>query len=278
MGRARLIYLLLEKKDMKKLLALGLAFLISFCSCLNTESETSINANGSGKFVAAIDLSEMMKMMAGKNAKAEEFVIDTVIHMKFYSDTASFLTAEQKRLVKDMQLKILMDVRDLDALKFRVSILTSFASLDDFNALNDFMKQASYDQLFDKAMKLPVFDDAKESDEEGKKSNDNIFATAFPAFYRCTYSKGAIQCRLDAAKKAEVMKELSAMGFDPQGEMESKMFAAASFTNKLVLPAKPTKIEGSSWKQGASANELVQTGNLFDLYSNPEKYEYNILY
>ena len=140
------------------------------------------------------------------------------------------------------------------------------------------MQQKEYDALFDKAIDIPMFSDKNKEEDETKNENDNIFASLFPAFYDCDYKKSSIICKLNKAKYAESREELKKMEFDLEGELESKMFAGATFSNKITLPRKPGKVEGSSLKPGAAATELVQDGNLLDLYKHPEKYEYSIQY
>lgn len=264
-------------QTMRKFITLTLCCAILLSACIETGSTTTINNDGSGNMVAKVDLSEMMKMMAGSKRQEERFLLDTLVSFRDYSDTASWLSARQKQLLKEMKLKILMDARNGEDLKFEVSIMSPFKSLADFNELNELMKQKEYDAVFDKAMDLPMFSNPNK-DPEGKKQNDNIFASVFPVFYKYTYTKGAIVCSFDKARHQQAVEDLAKSDFDLNGELESKMFGGATFTNRIVLPGKATRIDGSSLKQGAVANELVQTGNILDLYRNPEKYEYNIQY
>ena len=262
---------------MKKILALGICFLWILPACINTVSTTSIKDDGSGSMVATVDLSEMLRMMAGKNKEGENFSLDTLINFHHFSDTASFLNARQKQLLKDMTLNIVMDARNVEDLKFSVSIRSVFKSLDDFNALNEFMKQKEYDAIFDKAMDLPMFA-GPQGGPGAKKENDNIFSSIFPSFFSCTYSKNAINCIVDKERYKLDVADLEKSGIDFNGSMEAKMFGPATFTNRIILPRKATITKGTSWKEGQAANELVQTGNILDLYKNPENYEYQIKY
>jgi hypothetical protein len=259
---------------MRKLIVAVIICAVALAACVNSETDTTINADGSGKMVATVDLSEMMKMMAGQK-KGEDFALDTVIALRSFSDTAKSLTARQKELVRDMTIAIVMDVRDIEKLKFKVGVTAPFKSLQDFNELNAFMKQKEYDAIFDNAMKLPMFDN---KEKEGGNENDNIFASVFPSFYNCQYTANSINCKLDKAGYDEALQELSKSDFDINGEMENQMLGEATFTNKITLPRAPKNITGTSWKKGSTANELVQTGKLLDLYKSPEKYEYSIQY
>jgi len=264
---------------MKKVLLILIASLVVLSACLNSETNTTINADGSGKMTAMIDFSELMKMMASSNKnQGEDFVLDTTINMRTFSDTAKSISAYHKSLIRDMQFKLLMDVRDVEKLKFHVTIISPFKTLDDFNALNELMRDKEFDAIFDKAMEMPDLSGQNKEDDGSSKESDNIFASVFPAFYKCVYSKKSIVCKTDTAKYRETIEGLKKMDMDINGEMEGKMLEAAVFTNTLNLPRNPGKITGDSWKKGKTDRELVQSGNYLDLYKNPGKYEYSIQY
>src|SRR5688500_7267545 len=122
---------------MKKLTLLWIFCTLILSACLDSETKTSINADGSGYMTATVDLSELMKMMAGNEKEGGDFVMDTTINIKSYSDTSTKLSGYHKALVRDMKIKLLMDTRDVSQLKFKVAIDAPFKSLEDFNALNE---------------------------------------------------------------------------------------------------------------------------------------------
>lgn len=257
-------------------------FVLIFCcavgisSCLETKTNTTINENGSGKMQATIDVSEGMEMlMKGKKpGPAEQVFMDTTITIRTYSDTATILNSRQKDLLREMAIKFLMDFRD-GKTAFVVSIETPFKTLADLNDLNELMKQPEYDIVFDKAFKIPMFND---KDEAAGNMNDNLFGSVFPGFYQCNYKKGSISCEVDTAAYRQTLADLGKMEFDLNGEMETKVFGASKFTNTLVLPAKPKGITGNSWKQGDKENVLVQQGTLLEIYKNPGDFSYTIQY
>lgn len=263
---------------MKKLLFSLLSFCLLLTACLETTTHTAIRENGSGSMVATVDLGTMMTMMAGNKSKTETFSFDTVMYIRNHSDTSKLLTDYQKKLMKDMFVKVKMSLEEGKEPAFVVSINAPFESLEDFNALNELMKKKEYDQVFDKAMEIPMFSDKNKKEAGSGGDNDNLFTSIFPSFYNCVYSKNSVVCKLDEARHKQTLEELKKSEFDINGEMEAKMFGSAIFTNTLTLPSKPKKIEGDSWKPGSSDKDLVQTGNLLDLYKQPEKYAYSIQY
>lgn len=259
---------------MKKYLA-AFAFCITMLSsCLETITNTTINANGSGQLSFSMDMSEAMNM-ASAGKKGENIVVDTTIHMRDHSDTSSLLTPRQKELLRDMTIKTKIDFRDTKNVLFKISLAAPFKSLKDFNELNELMRKNEYDQVFDKAFKLPMFDDEKKEGE--KTDNDNIFGSVVPAFYKCDYKPGSINCQFDSITYSKSVDQLTTMGMSLDGEKEEQMLGAIKFMNIITLPSKPKKIEGD-WKPGVTENVLVQKGNLFDIYTNPRKYVYKIQY
>ena len=261
---------------MRRSIILLAACSLVLTACLESETKTTINSDGSGIMTATVDFSEMMKMMAGNQMQGENFVLDTTINIKNHSDTSGKISAYHKSLIRDMKLKILMDAREISQLKFKVTIISPFKSLEDFNALNKLLRQNEFDKIFDNAMSIPELA-GKEKEDGSSNESDNIFSTMFPAFYNCVYSRNSIVCTTDTAKHSETLQGLASMDMDINGEMEAKMLESAIFTNTLVLPRKVIKITGDSWKK-TTEKELVQTGNYLDLYKNPGKYEYSIQY
>jgi len=276
-------YLCPKHAIMRKLFVLASVTLLLLTACLETESHTVINEDGSGKMEIMIDLSGMMQMMANEENKPEDFLIDTTVQVRSFSDTASSLTAYEKELLRGMEMRIFMDARDLSGVQFKVGLAAPFRSLDDFNALNALMRKKEFDQVFDKAMEIPALsptgkDEEEEKGEKGEKDDDNILSMVFPDYFSCHYGSNAIECKLDSVRYKATLAAMKESDIDVNGELETAMFSEAVFTNRLTLPSKVKKMEGESWKKGNGDNELVQTGNVLDLYKNPQKYVYSIHY
>lgn len=257
---------------MKQVCILLLAGCLFLSSCFETLSDTSINSDGSGKMITVVDLSGVMQMMAGQK-KSEDVKVDTTIYLRTFSDTSSLLNDYQKKLVRDMTLGIIMEMSGNAEPKFKITMTAPFKSLDDFNALNDMMKEKKYDPVFNKAMKFPGL-----SDKEDEESGNNSFESMLPGFYNCHYSKNSIVCKMDSAVYKQKIDELKKMEMDIESEMAANLFSTAKFSNKITLPRKPKKVEGGIASDGSAGNVLVQSGNILELYRNPGKYEYRIEY
>jgi hypothetical protein len=246
-------------------------------SCIETGTNTVIEKDGSGMMVASVDFSSMLKMMLEGKDKGEQFKFDTTIYIRNHSDTSSLLTDEQKDLLREMFIKVNMDVGGVKQLKFMISIVTVFKSQEDLTALGELMKKKEYDIVFDKAMKIPMLM-GKENKDESSIENGNLFTSVFPDFFHCEYKKNSIVCTLDTAMHRRSLQELAKGEFDINGGETEQMFASATFTNMITLPSDVKEIKGSSMKKNKADNMLVQTGSLLDLYKHPENYEYRIQY
>jgi hypothetical protein len=264
---------------MKRVFAVILGCVVLVSSCLETSTNTTIKEDGSGIRVAIVDMSKAMEMaMQGKKPEPnDQLYMDTAIQMRNHSDTASVLNARQKDLLRGMVIRFRMDFRDAQKTAFTVAIEAPFKNLDDLNELNTLVTQKEYDIVFDRAFKIPMFDD-KDKDGSIGSTSDNLFGSVFPAFFKCNYTRGKISCEVDSVAYGEALGQLRAMEFDLNGEMESKMFGASTFTNTLLLPSAPKNISGGSWKKGSNDNMVVQGGTLLEIYKEPGKFTYTIQY
>ncbi len=174
---------------MKKILILLLLPVLAFTGCLETEQTTTINADGSGNYIATIDLGKLMqvfkitaqmKKAQDSNAKEEPpLVRDTLIYFRDYSDTSAAFTPKEKELLREMTLNVKMD-SESDV--FRVKISSPFKKLADFDQLTKLTTRKEFDKVFDKAMELPGLTDEKTKAESGSGAmeNDNIFDVIAP--------------------------------------------------------------------------------------------------
>lgn len=261
---------------MKRIFVMIACCVVLLSSCLETSTSTTINADGSGSKVSIIDISKAMKMALQDKQLGEKdkLYVDTIIQLRNHSDTASILNARQKELLRGTVVRFKIDFRELEKLAFTIAIESPFNTLKDLNELNKLVTTKEYDVVFDKAFTIPMFED----NGAGGSTNDNLFGSVFPAFFKCDYTKGKITCEVDSTAFGEVLSQLTAMEFDLNGEMESKMFGGSTFRNVLVLPSAPKSIEGNTWKKGEKDNVLVQEGTLLQLYKEPGNFIYTIKY
>lgn len=258
---------------MKPLLLLALASMLIITGCIDTESTTTINKDGSGSLRSTIDMGKMITMMmAGKDASGEKNEAkDTTIYLRSTVDTSTALSARQKELLRDMSIQVNMDVK---ATLFKLSIIAPFKKIDDLQELNELMAKKEFDDLFDKATKQSGLGKGEE-EEPGK--NDNMFGSLFPDFYDCNYTQGKINCSLNKEKYDLRMADMKNHDMDMEDEIMEKMFGEATFTNRIVLPSKARSVNATTLKK-VSETEYVQKGSLLELFRTPEKFVYTIEY
>src|SRR5690349_17255885 len=102
---------------MKKIVySLLVIFLLAGCYEIN--EEITIDKNGSGTYVTKMDMGAMLQMiqnMAGEDELAKngmDRVIDTLIQLKSVMDTAQNVTPQQKRLYRDGQMRLQLNLKE----------------------------------------------------------------------------------------------------------------------------------------------------------------------
>ena len=258
---------------MKKFILPIFICVCTLSSCLETVIETSIEKDGSGHFVFLLDMREAIQQKVGESP-GEDFKVDTTIYMRNYSDTAQTLTANQKALLREMEIRVNVDFRSVENLEFKFSFHVPFKSMSDLDELDHLIKQKEFDQLFDKANRIPGLDD--DTKDDGGQENDNIIALVSPAFLDCKYQPGNINCRLDSLEYRKSLELFRSTGMNMEGENEQKLMSTIRIIRKITLPSKPKKLVGKTLLAGTKENELVQTTSLYELYKNPGSFAYSV--
>lgn len=267
---------------MRKLLLLGIVACLGLVACIETESNTTVNADGSGNIVSVVDMSQMMDFLTSQKSDSEDkevVKLDSVIHFKAISDTAKGFTARQKQLLEPLQLRMQVN-SETNQMRFTIS--APFKKMEDVQELNELLASNQFDKYFDQAFQLAGLDDKKEEGAEEDKPNDssNIFGSLFPDYFVCQYKKGLIVCKTDPKKVEEFRKRWKSNEEEDEEDESARkmMMEMISFTNRIVIPVNAKEVKGETMEEGSSKKEWIQKGSLFDLIENPVKYEYSITY
>lgn len=118
-----------------------------FTGCVETTEELTIAADGTGTYQVGMDMSglfdlmDAMKAMDTEGAAVEKKKekLDTVMAMRDFADTASHLTAEQKRLLQNASMKMKMDE---EAKQFKMDMHFPFAKIGDVEKLIQFSQSS----------------------------------------------------------------------------------------------------------------------------------------
>src|SRR5687768_13754117 len=123
---------------MKKILLLLIVASICLFGCLNSEEDITINADGSGIYQNAMDMSglfDMLDMIAAMDTsqnnqlkKISDKDIDSIFLFKSFIDTVTTLTADQKKLFEKATMRMNINQKEK---KFKMTMSYPFAKLDD---------------------------------------------------------------------------------------------------------------------------------------------------
>jgi hypothetical protein len=91
---------------------------LAFASCVDTREELEIKSNGSGTLALKTDLSKMLEMVKGfggdsamtKDGMDKPF--DTTMLMKDYIDTVKDMPAEQKEVLRNGKVHVIMNMKE----------------------------------------------------------------------------------------------------------------------------------------------------------------------
>jgi hypothetical protein len=271
---------------MKSVFRLCILLSLLFTGCLETEQTTTINADGSGTYHAVLNMGKLIQVfkLAAQMKNEEDSTVtqnlrlmkDTLIYVRSYSDTSSTLSLKEKELMKDMTLSLKIDSEN-DV--FEVQTNCPFSSLANLDLLTKLMAGKEFDKVFDKAMKRHDLTGEGDKNEPALPGFeiDNIFDLLYPDIFDCRHQSGNIVCRVNAIKHQAALRKMKKIGMNLLGTENSKMLDQITFSNHYVLPAKAKLLTGVRLKNTGS-NKYTQSGNLYDLYKNPKKYEYAIKY
>ncbi|NCT75278.1 MAG: hypothetical protein GXC78_12145 [Chitinophagaceae bacterium] len=262
---------------MRKNLIYCVLITLLLIGCIETETTTTIEKDGSGQLEAVVDMGQMIQMlksMKQSEAAEEEVKVDSTIRFSSFTDTSTSLTTRQKELLRNITLGLKINSDDNI---FRFKILAPFKNTEELQEINQIMSSKEFDQVFDKAMSNTELGKSEGDQPESKRENDNIFGSIFPDYFTCNYSKGLISCVLNKEKYDAAMAEMKKT-LDLEDEMAQSMFGSSSFVNRIKLPNKAKEIKGSSLTASSDGLVLEQKGSLLDIYQHPEKYVYTVRY
>lgn len=270
---------------MKKLTALlFVAITLLFTSCLEMGDSTTINSDGSGIFVCSADLSGVVKMAFEKEKNSSDnkpfqnvTKIDTTVYLRDIVREMDW-PEENKRLVKEMMLKVQFDMINHDNPVFKFSLTSSFGKPGDLTAMAALIRNLEFSPVIEKAFTaIPTL--------EEKDMNDfgSMTQFLFRSMYKTTYRQGSIESALDTTSNLYTSLELGKpeMREALKEKIETEdmqMMKACNFTTFITLPAAPKEIKGAALTKGNNDKQLVLKGNILEMIKDPQQYEYSISY
>ena len=238
----------------------GLVFFLA--GCLETTQEVTINTDGAGQYSTTNDMSAilaMAKSMGGDDTeKMNEMKVDTVINLDILVDSIPSLTADEKTLMKNGQIKMKIDFAEEKGV---YSIHFPFSSLSEINKLNKLSNK-----LLGETMKKQMSGDSPVGDMPAASSMDDYFEVS--------YKNGQIKKKLDKDKYAGVGSDEYLNGMKEASQMGMPM------SNTLVynLPRPAKKVEGKNVTLSDDRMKVTVKSSLDEFFDQAENLEFEIEY
>jgi hypothetical protein len=254
---------------MKQLFVFFACFL--FTSCIEVNEEIVINKNGSGSLSVNTDMGQMLEMLqsfmgADELAKGEfSQPRDTTILMKTVLDTATNMSAENKALLREGSMHLVMNMQQK---KFSMNMNFPFKHIQDLPKIYENMGSGAegMGNLF-KGME-PANDNAAMPAPKMKQP---------ASFYDIEASKGTVVRRLNKAKYALALDDSMMKQIKQMGEMGSA-FGEMKMNTTLKLPKRVKKLTGSKAELSSDKKTVILKASFLQMLEHPEDFEFTVKY
>lgn len=259
------------------------AIAFSLTSCLETGDSTTINKDGSGMVAYSVDMSGGIKMAfekanGGNNRPFKEVTkIDTTVYLRDIVREMEW-AEENKRLVKEMMVKVQFDFIDPESPQFKFSVVSSFGKLEDLNAMIGLIRNNDFAPAIERAFTVIPTIEKKDMEDFGE-----MMPFLFRGMYKTNYQQGRIDCSLDT--NSNVYKELALGKPDLREAIEAKpehqdlqLMKGWNFSSVITLPVASKEIKGAAITKGTNDRQIVLKGNMLEMLKDPQQYEYSISY
>jgi hypothetical protein len=256
---------------MKYIFTLVGMFLLAGCFEINEDID--VKPGGSGVYAVHTNMSQLLQAMQsylGKEEMDKQMPtrnIDTTVMMKTLLDTASNISAENKALIKDGSVHLLLNIQQKE---FNSDIVIPFKSLSDLQKLYNSMNNQSlgFTQLF-KGM-------AGKPDTAGSSSNGNGMPdmNQFNAIYDFTSRDGYLSRKLNQEK----WKALQQTSQYAQMKDAGNMGISIPYTLTITVPRPVKKVDNDLAKIFPDRKKVIIQYNLIEVFDHPEKFEYTVTY
>jgi hypothetical protein len=258
---------------MKKILcALLLSCIFLFTACIETTSETSIDAKGGGKLSVVMDMGklfDLMKMVGKDPAETMkgETSKDSVFNFKdkiaeIEKDQGRPLTADEKALIDKTTGRVEMN---LEKKMMRITINSEFTKLSQLSMFQEIQKMA---------MNKPPMDDEKAEGEQAEKAME--FAEKPSKAMSFNAKDGLIENVYDKTKYEMSPEDEAALG---QIDQVKPMLGDMPMTLVYKLP-RPVKnvTAGAKYELSEDKKTVTIKYDLLDTFKDPSVQAYKIEY
>jgi hypothetical protein len=257
-------------KKLKYFLCIACMFLLTGCFEIN--EDVDIHADGSGVYSIHTDMSQLLIAMQSYMGKEEmdkqmpDKSIDTTVMMRTLLDTAKNISTENKTLVKNGTVHLLLN---MEQKQFKSDIVIPFKSLGDlqklYNAMND--QSLGFNQLFKGIA-------GKTDTTTAGSDNGMPDMNQFNSIYDFQSHEGLISRKLNTEK----WKALQQSPQYAQMKDAGNMGISIPYTLTIIIPRPIKKIDNSLAKIFPDRKKVIMQYNLIEVFDHPEKFEYTIVY
>lgn len=257
---------------MKKLKWLTLSFTFLFLlGCYEVNEEIVVSENGSGTFSSKMDMGQLIEMMQSfggeeMNQEGLDRVIDTVISMKSFTDSATEITPAQKALLSNGKLRMQMNIKEK---LFKIDTDIPFKSYDDLQLLlsggagmtgmSSMMKK-----IFEKKGEENNQPDSPKDPDLGELNN----------IYDVTAKNGLLSKKFNKANFDALMSRPEMEQFKQIGGAGLEVL----YTTTIRVPRPVTSADNPMIKLSDDKKTITIKYNYLEVFESPEKFEYKITY
>jgi hypothetical protein len=258
----------------KSLLFISFILLTAFflTGCLDTEEDVMINSNGSGIYKTTIDMSglfDMMQMAAMMDTSAGSQLkqlgdkdIDSTVLLNAFTDTATTLTAEEKALLHDGSMHMIINQKDK---VFKIVLNYPFKKIEDVQKIMELQLSGKGFNPMGKAK-----DDAAlqgmEDQGGGLPSADQYTQTIFK---NGLIERKINQTKIDSLKNSEQFGQMQSAG---------SMLEGITFTTSIHLPNAVKSSSGSKLTVSDDKKTVRIKYTFQDLIKTPQALEFKVEY
>lgn len=251
-----------------------LLFIICLSGCFEITQEITVNKDGSGSFSATTDMSKIMGMfmqIGSDKANEAKMNLDTIVHLKDVLDSVKDISADEKALLQNGRMHIVMHSGGSDSGKFLFNSFIPFKEMGDVEKINKAIQNHTSGKFMGNAMNEFM---KETGDSTAKNSNENPKMSLPENYFVFTCKKGLISrimdkdkiAKLDQDEELSKLKEMGGMGIPLK----------TTFVVNLPRPAK--KVEGKNVVISNDKKKITISNELEDLYEDPAKFEFTIEY
>jgi hypothetical protein len=263
----------------KSLIFVSLVLATSFflTGCLDTEEDVTINANGSGVYKTAIDMSglfDMMQMAAMMDTSANSQLkqlgdknIDSTIAMGAFTDTSSKLTAEEKALLHDGTMHMTINQQDK---VFKIVVNYPFKKTEDIQRIMQLQQSGKGFDPFGKAKSNPALQGMEGDDEKSGGGLPSVDQYAKTTFKSGLIERKIDQVKIDSLKNSEQFGQMQAAG--------DMLLSGITFTTTIHLPKAIKNSSGSKLTVSDDKKTVRLKYTLGDMVKTPQSLEFKVEY